>query len=182
MARLPYVDPDQAPEPVAEALRALPTQVGILNLMAHAQTCLRPYLRLGQAILTSLELDAVQRELAILRTAQLTGVDYEWTQHEQLAALFGVSDDKIDALRDGVIDGPVFTQAEQRVLAFTTAVVVDGDVDDTVFAAVAQDLSPREIVELTISIGFYLMLGRVMNVTRVDPEPAAGVSVSDLRR
>jgi alkylhydroperoxidase family enzyme len=181
MARLPYVDPDQAPEPVADALRALPSEVGILHLVAHAETCLRPYLRLGQAILTSLALDAVLRELAILRTAQLTGVDYEWTQHERLARLFGVPDDKIAALRDGVVDGPMFTSTEQRVLSFTTAVVVDGDVDDALFAAVAEDLSPREIVELTLAIGFYLMLGRVMNVTRVDPEPAADVSVSDLR-
>lgn len=182
MARLPYVRPDQAPEPVAEALRMMPAKVGIVHLVAHAETCLRPFLRLGQVILTSLALDEGLRELAILRAAQLSGVDYQWTQHERLARLVGVTADKIDALRDGMVDGSAFTDVERRVLAFTTAVVLDGDADDATFAVLAEELSPREIVELTIVIGFYLMLGRVMNVTRVDPEPAADVSIADLHR
>nr|WP_241265446.1 carboxymuconolactone decarboxylase family protein [Streptomyces boncukensis] len=179
---MPYVTADEAPEPVAEALRMMPAQAGIVNLVAHAETCLRPFLRLGQAILTSLELDPGLRELAVLRAAQLCGVEYEWHQHERLARVVGVADDKIEALRGGAADSEVFTDLERRVLDFSTAVVLTGDADDATYAAVADDLSPREIVELTVSIGFYLMLGRIMNVTRVDPEPAAEVSIDDLKR
>jgi 4-carboxymuconolactone decarboxylase len=180
MARLPYVKAEEAAEPVRDALEAMPAKVGIVHLVAHAETCIRPFLRLGQAILTSLELDDGLRELAILRAAKLTDVEYEWVQHEQLAQLFGVPAEKIDAVRHDKVTGPPFTELEERVLAFTTAVVLDGDADDETFAALASEISPREIVELTLSIGYYLMLGRVMNVTRVDPEPAAEVQVEDL--
>jgi alkylhydroperoxidase family enzyme len=182
VARLPYVTIDDAPEAVADALRQMPAKVGIVNLIAHAETCLRPFLRLGQAILTSLALPADLRELAILHSARLSDMDYQWTQHARLATLVGLSDAKIDAVRAGVPDPSLFTPAERAVLAFTESVVRDGDADDDCYQAVADHLSGREIVELTLAIGFYQMLGNVMNVTRVDPEPAAEVELADLSR
>jgi alkylhydroperoxidase family enzyme len=207
MARLPYVAAEDAPEPVADALRRMPAEVGIVHLVAHAQTCLRPFLRLGQAILTSLALAPDLRELAILHTARLSGVDYQWTQHERLARLVGLADEKIDAVRSGAQDrslfSPVerdvltftesvvrsgardrslFSPVERDVLTFTESVVRSGDAGDDTYRAIAEHLSDREIVELTIAIGFYQMLGNVMNVTRVDPEPAADVELADLRR
>jgi alkylhydroperoxidase family enzyme len=182
VARLPYVTAEDAPEPVADALRQMPAQVGIVHLLAHAETCLRPFLRLGQAILTSLALAPDLRELAILHSARLSGVDYQWTQHERLALLVGVAGEKIDAVRAGVPDPAQFSPVERAVLAFTESVVRSGDAPDDVYREVAGHLSEREIVELTVAIGFYQMLGNVMNVTRVDPEPAAEVEVDDLRR
>lgn len=181
MARLPHVTVDTAPEPVADALRQMPAEVGLVHLLAHAETCLRPLLRLGQAILTAQALAPDLRELAILRTARLTGVNYMWTQHENLAKLVGVPEEKIEAVRSGVSDGSVFSPVERDVLAFTESVVRDGDADDDTYAAVAEHLSGREIVELTIAIGYYQMLGNAMNVTRVDAEPAAEVEIDDLR-
>jgi 4-carboxymuconolactone decarboxylase len=182
VARLPYVTADDAPEPVADALRRMPAEVGIVQLVAHAETCLRPFLRLGQAILTSLALPPDLRELAILHTARLSGVDYQWVQHERLARLVGVPEEKIDAVRAGAPDPAPFSPVERAVLAFTESVVRSGDAADDVYRAVAEHLGSREIVELTIAIGFYQMLGNVMNVTRVDPEPAAEVAPADLRR
>jgi alkylhydroperoxidase family enzyme len=182
VARLPYVTADDAPEPVADALRRMPAEVGIVQLIAHAETCLRPFLRLGQAVLTALALPADLRELAVLHTARLSGVEYQWIQHERLARLVGVPDEKIDAVRAGVPDPAPFSPVERAVLAFTQSVVRTGDVDDDIYRAVAEHLSSREIVELTIAIGFYQMLGNAMNVTRVDPEPAAEVTPAALHR
>jgi len=179
MARLPYVTPDNASEPVADALRAMPAEVGIVHLIAHAETCLRPFLRLGQAILTAQQLDPDLRELAILRTAQLTGAEYQAVQHERIGLLVGVTGQQIEAVRAGRVAGPEFTEGQERVLAFTTAVVA-GDMDDATFAGL--DLPPRETMELILAVGFYLMLGRVMNAVDVDPEPAAEVSIEELRR
>ncbi len=179
MARLPYVSADEASEPVADALRAMPAKVGIVHLIAHAETCLRPFLRLGQAILTAQQLDPVLRELAILRTAQLTGSRYQAVQHERIGLLVGVTGPQVEAVRAGRATGPEFTEGQERVLAFTTAVVT-GEVDDATFAAV--DLPPREAMELILAIGFYLMLGRVIDAVDVEPEPAAEVTIEELRR
>src|SRR5690348_2852355 len=77
MARLPYVDPEQCPEKVRQALEAAPP-LNVFRMLAHAETAFRPWMRFGGALLAASEVDAVQRELAILRVAKLTpGADYE---------------------------------------------------------------------------------------------------------
>lgn len=180
MARIPYVTAETASEQVRETLRALPAEAGIFNLIAHAETCLRPFLLFGQAILTALRLDPKLRELAILHSARLTGVEYEWVQHARLAQLVGVTEAQIEALRAGETEAAVFTDTERRVLGFTGELVRTGDVSDAGYARLAGQLEPREIVELTLAIGFYRMLGGLMNVARIDPEPPAQVSFEEL--
>jgi hypothetical protein len=72
MARLPYVDPERASQPVREALQALPVPLKIFGMMAHAESSFRPLLRLGASILAGQQLDAKLRELAVLQAARLT--------------------------------------------------------------------------------------------------------------
>jgi hypothetical protein len=72
MARLPYVDPETAPEAVRDALARLPVKLNIFRMMAHAETSFRPMLSLGMSILTQQELSAKLRELVILRVGSLS--------------------------------------------------------------------------------------------------------------
>ena len=58
MARLPYVDPERAPDEVRDILTKLPRPLNIFRLMAHAETNFRPLLRLGTSILTEQKLAA----------------------------------------------------------------------------------------------------------------------------
>src|SRR3979409_1117719 len=93
VARLPYVDPASASPEIREPLEALPP-LNIFRTVAHADTAVRPLLRLGGAILGQGELDPRRRELAILRTAAVTGAEYEWIQHESIARGLGASDEQ----------------------------------------------------------------------------------------
>src|SRR3954453_21276086 len=123
MARLPYVDPAGAPEPVRDALGRVPP-LNIFRMMANAETAFRPWLRWGATLLGELELDPLLRELAILRVAQLTPhAEYEWVQHVPLAKAVGASDDQVAALEADEIDGDAFSDLERSVLRFTTEVV-----------------------------------------------------------
>ena len=88
-----------------------PTPLNIFRTLAHAETCLRPALRLGQAILTRQELDAVLRELAILRVAQLTGAQYEWVQHVAIGRAVGVTGDQVAALEREDVEAECFATA-----------------------------------------------------------------------
>ncbi|MDQ3935794.1 MAG: carboxymuconolactone decarboxylase family protein [Actinomycetota bacterium] len=181
MARLPYVDPETASEEVRKTFDEVPFKLNIIRMAAHAETSIRPLLRLGQAILTAQQLDPVVRELAILLVARLTPAEYEWVQHEALARGIGVPDEQIDALRRADVEADVFDERHRLVLRFTAEVVRDGDASDATFAAVAEALSPRETVELTLAIGYYMMLARLMNVTRLDLDAPAGVTFEDLK-
>src|ERR671931_2717479 len=98
MARLPYVEPAEASEPVRDALGRVPP-LNIFRMMANAETAFRPWLRWGAALLGELELDPLLRELAILRVASLTPhAEYEWVQHVPLAKAAGASDEQVAAL------------------------------------------------------------------------------------
>ena len=95
MARIPYVEPETAPERTREVLDRLPAKLNIFKMMAHAETNFRPLMRLGQSILTAQQLPAKLRELAILRVARLSKAEYEWVQHVPIAKMTGASDEQV---------------------------------------------------------------------------------------
>jgi alkylhydroperoxidase family enzyme len=181
VARLPYVDPAAAPEPVREALEAVPP-LNLFRMAAHAPSALRPLLRLGGALLGEAELDARLRELAILRVASLSRAEYEWIQHVAIAEAVGVRAEQIAAVQAGETGADCLDEAERLVLAFTTEVVRDVGASQATFDRAAALLSPREIVELTLTVGYYMMVARLMETTQLDLDPPLGVDVVDSAR
>jgi alkylhydroperoxidase family enzyme len=179
MARIPYVEPASAPEPVREVFERLPVKLNIFKIMAHAQTNFRPLLRLGSSILGKQKLSAKLRELAILRVARLSKAEYEWVQHVPIGKQAGISDAQIDALERGEPTADCFDELEQAVLRFTAEVVRDVGTSQATFDAVAKHLTHQEIVELILAIGFYMTVARLMLTTKIDLEPAAGTAIVD---
>jgi 4-carboxymuconolactone decarboxylase len=174
VARLPYVEPDDAPEPVRDALGRVPP-LNIFRMMANAETAFRPWLRWGATLLGELELDPLLRELAILRVASLTPhAEYEWVQHVPIAKAVGASDDQVAALERDEPDAEGFSHDQQLVLRFTAEVVRDAQASDATLAQLSEVLSPREIVELLMVIGQYMMVARVMATTRMEIDEPAG--------
>lgn len=180
MARLPYVRAEDAPDDVADALRRGP-QLNVFALMANAPTAFRAWLRWGGTLLGELQLDPVLRELTILRVSMLSpGADYEWVQHEPIARAVGATDAQIDAVRADRLEA--LDPAALAVLRFTDEVVRDVAPSDATYAALAEVLQPREIVELLQVIGQYMMLARIMATAQIDPdEPGDFTNVARLR-
>jgi 4-carboxymuconolactone decarboxylase len=168
VARIPYVDPERAPDPVREALERLPA-LNIFRMLANAETVFRPFLRFGDSLLADLELSGLLRELAILRVARLTPhADYEWVQHAPIARAVGATDEQLGALERDDIDADCFDAAQRATLRFTTEVVRDARASDATFEAITELLSARELIELMMVIGQYMMLARVMATTELD--------------
>jgi 4-carboxymuconolactone decarboxylase len=174
VARLPYVDPDEASQPVREALEAAPA-LGIFRMLANAESAFRPWLRWATTLLGELELDPLLRELAILRVARLTPhAEYEWVQHAPIAKAVGASEEQVAALERDDAGAGCFSRDQQAVLRFTTEVLRDARASDETFEAAAAILSPREIVELLMVIGQYMMVARVMATTELEIDEPAG--------
>jgi AhpD family alkylhydroperoxidase len=177
MARLPYVDPATAPPEVREALEAIPP-LNIFRTLAHAETAFRPALRFGGALLTQGELDNRLRELAILRVAAQDEAEYEWIQHAAIARVVGATDDQVAAIERGDIEADCFDETDRLVLRFASE-VIEGGASEGTFAAANERFSPREIVELLLAVGFYMMLARVMRSVDIDLDAPAGSAVVD---
>jgi len=182
VARLPYVDPASAPEHVHEVLDRLPVNLNVFRMMAHAENDFRPLVGLGTAILGRQKLSAKLREPAILRVAALSPARYEWVQHVPIAQATGAADAQIAALERGDIAADAFDPLECAVLRFTTEVVRDVRASDATFAELARRLSAQEIVELILTVGYYMMIARLLETTAVDLDPPAGTKVVDAIR
>lgn len=177
MARLQPIEPAAAPKPVRALLAELP-DLNIIRTVAHASTCFEPFLRLGTAILTAQQLAGDLRELAILRVARLSGAEYEWVQHVPIALHAGVRREQVEALeRDAIDDAAVFDERERAVLAFASEVVTQVGCSDPTYARAAAFLSERELTELVLAVGFYMLVARVMETAQVDLDPPAGAEI-----
>jgi AhpD family alkylhydroperoxidase len=179
MARLPYVEAESAPPAIREAFELLPVHLNVFKMMAHAETCFRPFLHLGGAILGQQRLDAKLRELMILRVAHLSSAEYEWVQHEAIARGVGATDAQIEAIAGGTIEGGCFSPVESLVLRFTTEVVERVKASQGTFTEMQQHFSAQEIVELLIAIGFYMTVARVTESTETDVDGPVGSAVVD---
>jgi alkylhydroperoxidase family enzyme len=178
MARLPYPEPGDLPDNVREALDRLPP-LNIFRMLAHAETAYRPYLRFGGALLADLQLDPLARELAILRTAQVIGAEYEWIQHVPIAQAVGMTDAQLLAVELEDDTAAAFDARQSAVLRFTAAVVREPRPSDELFEALRAELPDREIVELLLVVGSYTMLGRLMTALDLDLDGPLGTDVVD---
>lgn len=172
MARVEYVDPENAPPETASALGRLP-QAHVFGLMAQARTAFKPWLRLGGALLNDLALSPSLRELTILQVGRLAQ-RYEWVQHVPIALASGVSQEQVDALERGEVDESSFDPTERAVLGFVADLVRDGEVPDADYATLSGLLDEQRIVEVALVAGHYLGLARIMTALRIDPDDPVG--------
>lgn len=179
MARLPYVDPATADPKVQETFAKLPAPLNVFKMLANATTCFRPAIQLGTAILGRTELNAVLRELIILRVGKLAGCSYEWGQHTVIGKMVGVSDEQIAALERDDLDATCFDEPTRLTLRFATEVARDVRASDATFATMTPHFSPRQIVEVIVTVGYYRMLAGVLESCAVDWDHAIGQPLID---
>jgi alkylhydroperoxidase family enzyme len=174
MALIPYPDMEKISPEARDMLGRLPAPANIFNMMAHAQTCLKPVMKLGGTMLGKLELGAKLRELCLLQAVKIAGGEYEWMQHVPIALDLGATQDQIDALAWGRDRAPCFDATEQAALVFTRQVVAEGKGSPEALAALRECVSERVVVELILMAGFYVMLARLTETLGVENDPPMG--------
>jgi alkylhydroperoxidase family enzyme len=172
--RIPYPDLDKVSPEAREMLARLPKQANIFKMMAHAETCVKPVMKLGGTLLGKLELDPGLRELCLLHAVRLEGGDYEWVQHVPIALDLGCSEGQIAALEQDDDEATCFDAREKAALRFTREVVVEVRASEASLAEARKHLSEREIVELILMCGFYIMLARLTESLGVESEAPIG--------
>ncbi len=170
MPRIPYYEVDTATGKHAEFLGKLKPHLNIFRMLANSESGLKGFVRMGNALLYRCELDPGLRELAIVRVGRLSRAAYEVFQHERIAREVGVAEEKIAALRDATIEAPAFADNEKAVLRFADDVVRNVKASDKNLKAVQAFLSPGAVIELTLTVGYYMMVCRLLETTGVEGE------------
>jgi len=183
MARVRLIDKEQASPEVREIFQKIEDNgARILNLykvLAHNPKVLLNWLRLGNSVIGRMELPPKLREIATLRVARLTGSEYEWAQHTQVALEVGVSQKQLDAISDWKSSSE-FNNEERAVLQYTDEVTQKVKVTDQTFNALKNFFSEQTIVELTITTSYFAMVARLLVPLQVEVDESSAGSASEL--
>jgi alkylhydroperoxidase family enzyme len=168
MARVPYLEvSDLAPE----FQDLLKRRITLNQALVNSPNAARAFDGLGMFIRFHSKLDPRLRELAILQVGWLARSPYEWSHHVKLGLDFGVSESDIRALIDDSAGKPTkLDDLAKTVLRAAREMTLDGAMAERTFAALQQELGNEQIVDLTITIGFYNAVVRVLATLQIDVE------------
>jgi 4-carboxymuconolactone decarboxylase len=174
MARISYIEEKDHPELAADIAKIKGGRGALINiykLLLHSPAvCMNWFEHIG-AIRWKTKLAPRLREIAIVRVAQSAKYAYALQQHiPGIAVPDGVSLEECEALKDWRASGK-FSDSERAALAYVDSMIAGPEVSDPVFNELRKHYSEREVVELTVLVGTYLMHNRVFTALRVDLEP-----------
>ena len=173
MARIDYCDLAHASDRTREILEKN-RNANIFRMMAHSPSYFEQYCRLGRVIRVKGELDPVVRELAITRTGILCEAPYEVVAYKRSGREMGVTDEQNAALENWK-SATCFDDLQRAALAFTNEIVKLRRPTDATFNAIAAKLTPAALIELQLSVGFYIMTSKFLETFGIDMEPATEV-------
>jgi alkylhydroperoxidase family enzyme len=115
------------------------------------------------------KLPRIDTELVILRVAHNTGSEYEWSQHERIAARIGLAQEEISRVRIGP-DAPGWSLRQQLLLCATDQMHGKGRIEKELWAQLCEHFDDVGLIEICMLIGHYEMLAMTLNTLEVEPE------------
>jgi alkylhydroperoxidase family enzyme len=176
-ARVPLVPSDTKDPIVGPIFDAIKSRGGEpLNMhraVANSPKIFKSYVDMALALRSAATTPRVDRELIILRFAQLGGGRYEFAQHRPMALSCGMTAAQIDALPRWR-DSALFSERQRAILGYAEGMASPNGVDDATFAALHKHFSDQEIVELTVTAAFYGAVSQITRALDVKLEANAG--------
>ena len=100
---------------------------------------------------------------------------YEIVAHKRIGKNVGVTDEQNDALENWQ-SANCFNEVQRAALAFTDEIVHHRHKPtDATFNAIASKLTPGALVELQLSVGFYIMTSKFLETFAIDMQPVTEV-------
>jgi alkylhydroperoxidase family enzyme len=94
--------------------------------------------------------------------------------HKRIGKNVGVTDEQNAALENWQ-SATCFNELQRAALAFADEIVHLRRPTDPTFNAIAAKLTPAALVELQISVGFYIMTSKFLETFGIDMQPVAEV-------
>ncbi|UCC60410.1 MAG: carboxymuconolactone decarboxylase family protein [Dehalococcoidia bacterium] len=174
MARVSLLEKEQAALTFREVYQGSEERSqGVLNIVKLLANCPQmglDYLRFAGAVLRGEGVPMKLRELATLRVGSVAGADYEFLHHIPLGLIAGLTRKQIDDINTWE-ESSEFNEQERAVLLYTDQVARDNNVTDETFAKLQSFFSEHDIVELTLVIGYFVMLCRILVALQLELEP-----------
>jgi 4-carboxymuconolactone decarboxylase len=175
VARLPLIDPGAEGSEQTEFLRQVAGERGrpfnVYRVLANSPALFERFYAVSAYLWNDSALEPPLIELVILRVAQLTASDYEWSRHVGLARRVGVAEAKIVGLERWREAAPPFEPGEQAALALAEEMIRRIEAGEETVARVREVFGEQATLELVVLVGFYGMVSGLLRSLAVDPEP-----------
>ncbi|MGW1622021.1 carboxymuconolactone decarboxylase family protein [Streptomyces sp. NPDC002172] len=172
--RLPPLPDDQWDDRTREVLSALlPRSMRNAAAAGSAMSTLvrhpdltAAFLPYSTYLLVGSTLPARLRELVILRIARRRDCAYEWTHHFYAAQQAGLTEAEVEAAGQG----KAADSLESAVLDAVDELEEGSDVSDRTWAALAEHLDERQLMDLVFTVGTYALMAMAFNAFGIRPE------------
>jgi alkylhydroperoxidase family enzyme len=116
-----------------------------------------------------------EREIVIDRTCARTGCEYEWGVHVTMfAERVGLTTEQVRSLTQGGPLDSCWDDESERLLIEATDMLHDtNDVDDELWARLAQHFDQQQLTDLLLLTGWYHAISYVARAGRLALEPGA---------
>jgi 4-carboxymuconolactone decarboxylase len=172
MTRIALADLDQQPE----SIRDWASRRGNLNvfrLLANAPNVFPGWSHMVDELFASPTFSARMREVIVLRVAHLQGSPYELAQHVPLGRSAGLTEQQLDAIATGDLDGVGFGAAEHAALDVVTELCTSHHLRDESFAAAHAVFGDAALTELLMIVSCYYGLALVLNAADLEIDSTA---------
>ncbi len=142
------------------------------GLEAHRMWMLAPHMgtamhAMSEAVYEKSSLGIREREVARMRIAQLNQCVVCLNTRAASAMAQGLTDELYNSVQD-YRDNPAFTLRERLAAEYAERFAIDHtDIDDALWKRLQAQYSDTELLELTVTIGFCIGMGRAFHVLDV---------------
>jgi len=177
MARVPYINRNDLAESDRfiwdDFVKVRGTEPGnIHRAIANAPNLLRRFVDLANELRNGTQLDPKLRELALLTVGRLTGAEYEFVHHWNMALRLGVKREQLEQLPN-FASSAEFNEDERAVMRYAAEATSHVKVSDPTFEALRCFLDNRRIMELVMNVAMYNAVARIIVPCGVELEAGA---------
>ena len=126
---------------------------------------------LGAALLAHPVIDPREREIVIHRMTARRGAEYEWGVHAvAFGRRLGLTDAQLAATVHGDAGDPAWSERDALLVRLVDELNDTATVSDELWAALAEEWSPPQLVELLVLAGWYRLIAQFINAVGVRHE------------
>lgn len=152
----------------------------IMNVMANHPALGQVYNQWGKHFLMANSLNTRQLEIIILRVSWRVKSAYEWHNHVGYGMNAGLSLDEIAAIRDFPAGGN-WIEEEAGLMQAVDDLIDSNTISDATWASLTKTLNRQQMMDLTFTIGHYVMTSWALSAFGVPIEGGADAVGFDLR-
>ncbi len=172
MAKIPYVERENAPENVQAVYDQLQSMFGVvpnvIKAMANAPELMMGFMPFLSAALGPSKVDNATKELVILTTTKLNGCTYCTAHHSAAGKRAGLTDEQIAAATDETSDA--LDDRQKAVVRYAKELAQNVAASQEALDEMAKHFDEGEIAELNMVAGTFHVLTRFADTFKVELE------------